>query len=53
MRRAIIQKEARGFSVWSASPFTGSKIDCLAFASTARSARAIARKYEAKEGDAP
>lgn len=46
MRLAVIQREARGFSVWSASPLTGSKRDCLAFAQTKRSARAIARRYE-------
>ena len=49
MKRAIIQKEARGFSVWSAKQYTGDKLDCLAFAKTAQSARAIAQRYE-KEG---
>ena len=48
MTRVEIQREARGFSVWSVSPYTGSKRDCLAHVNTLAQARAVSRRYHEK-----
>ena len=49
MQRYMIQKESTGYSVWTVSPHTGSKQDCIAYCRTKREAQALIRKKYAKE----